>query len=273
LRNQRNLGIVASLNRGLESCRADWIARIDADDRALPQRLERQLAFVAENPDLIATSCLAYYINRQGNRVARTHHDLTSRAAFARYMAGNDLIGLLHPGALIRRDALKSFGAYRADYHPAEDLELWNRLSEHGLILVQDEVLMEYRVHADSISAKSFKLAHLKHQWVESSVRRRRTGQPELAWDVFLEQWNRQGFLRRLNHWREAAGRRLYREAGQARVNGGSLRAALTFGGAAALRPVYSISRLQSQLLVGRNAHRGFSMRPASTVKPAVPAR
>ena len=69
VQNQRDLGHSGGLNRGLELCRAPWIARMDADDVALPERLERQLVFVQQNPDVKTTSCLAHYIDSASHRV------------------------------------------------------------------------------------------------------------------------------------------------------------------------------------------------------------
>ncbi len=71
LRNAQDLGMSGGLNRGLEVCSGRWIARMDADDIAQPDRFERQLEFLAANPDVKATSCLAYYIDETGKQVAR----------------------------------------------------------------------------------------------------------------------------------------------------------------------------------------------------------
>ena len=71
-RNAEDLGQSGALNRGLAHCRGKWIARIDADDVALPNRFERQLAFLRDNPDVKVTSCLAYYINEEGKRAGKT---------------------------------------------------------------------------------------------------------------------------------------------------------------------------------------------------------
>src|SRR5436190_17183838 len=82
LLNERDLGHSGGLNRGLHACRAEWIARIDADDLALPDRLERQLGFVEDHPDVKVTSCLAYYINEKGERKGKTTLDLVSVEKF-----------------------------------------------------------------------------------------------------------------------------------------------------------------------------------------------
>src|SRR2546429_7769402 len=142
------------LNRGLEFCRGKWIARMDADDIALPDRFERQLAFLRHNPDVKVTSCLAYYIDAEGKQAGKTFHDLTTREAYARYIKENLAIGILHPGAVMDRETLQAIGAYRQEYFPANDIDLWGRFADAGaLILVQPEYLMQYRVHGGSATA------------------------------------------------------------------------------------------------------------------------
>src|ERR1017187_10057560 len=97
LLNERDLGHSGGLNRGLEACRGGWIARIDADDVALPNRLERQMAFVQANPEMAVPCCLAYYINAKGERKGKTFLDLTTVEKFKECMAQNEAIGLTHP--------------------------------------------------------------------------------------------------------------------------------------------------------------------------------
>ena len=248
VQNLRDLGHSGGLNRGLESCRAAWVARMDADDVALPERLERQLTFIQANPDVKTTSCLAHYIDSANKRVGKTVTDLVTREAFVRYQRENLCIGLLHPGALIERRLLESLGGYRPEFGPANDIDLWCRISDRALILVQPEYLMEYRIHGDSLSAQSFELARLKHLWARDCTIARRGGQPEPSWERFEEIRNNAPWLTRLNRWRKMQAKRLYRQAAQHRVGAQSARALIEMGASAALQPGYTIPRLRGQL-------------------------
>ena len=249
LRNSTDLGHSGGLNRGLAACRGMWIARIDADDRALPQRLERQLAFVRAHREVKVTSCLAYYIDANGRRVGKTYHDLTSPEAFRRYMATNEAIGILHPGALIERATLLKVGGYRVEFDPANDIDLWARISEHDMILVQPDYLMEYRVHPGAGMAQSFLGARMKYDWSRVCMKARRSSQPEPTWEEFLAEWNNQPWLLRLNRWRKITAKRLYRQAALHWITGPSIHAALEFGSAVILQPSYTIPRWKGQLL------------------------
>jgi glycosyltransferase involved in cell wall biosynthesis len=248
VQNERDLGHSGGLNRGLELCRAPWVARMDADDVALPHRLESQLAFIRANPDVRTTSSLAHYIDTNGQRVGKTVTDLFTRQDFARYQNQGLSIGLLHPGALIDRALLEAIGGYRPEFGPANDIDLWCRISDHGLILVQPDYLMEYRIHGDSLSAQSFELARLKHLWARDCMIARRAGQPEPSWEAFLTLRKHAPWLTRLNRWRKMQAKRLYRQAAQHRVGTKSALAVIEMGASALLQPGYTIPRLRGQL-------------------------
>lgn len=250
LRNPTNLGMSGGLNRGLAVCRGHWVARIDADDIAMPNRLERQLAFVAGRPEVKVASCLAYYIDSSGKRVGKTDHDLVNREDFDRYVAAGEVIAILHPGALIDRRLLVEVGGYRQEFDPANDADLWGRISERGaVILVQQEYLMEYRVHGGSITTQSFVRSRLKHQWVRACIRARRSGGSEPTWEEFLI--NRKDFpwWQRLNSWRKLSAKRLYRQSGYHLISEHRLRAALEISIATFLQPTYTLRRLKGQIL------------------------
>jgi glycosyltransferase involved in cell wall biosynthesis len=250
LRNSSDLGHSGGLNRGLAECRGKWIARIDADDVAFPMRLERQLDFVFQHPEVKVTSCLAYYIDAAGRSVGRTYHDLTTRETFEHYMARNEPIGILHPGAFIEKNTLSAVGGYREEFGPANDIDLWCRIGERGgIILVQPEYLMKYRIHSGSISARSFMLARLKCQWARDCMRARRSGRPEPAWDAFLASRKNAPWWRRLNRWRKTHAKRLYRQSGQNFVCDRRLRALVEISLATLLEPNYTLPRLQVQRL------------------------
>ncbi len=249
IRNEAGRSHSGGLNRAIEASCGEWIARMDSDDRALASRFEQQLAFVAKNSDVVTTSPLAFYIDSEGRRVGQTYHDLVSREAFARYMETNEAIGILHPGAFIRADVLREIGGYRPEYDPANDTDLWSRLSEKGLILVQTDKLMEYRIHGSASSRSNFVMARMKHEWVRASMIARRAGAPEPTWEEFRAEWHSQPLSRRVNRWRKMQAKRMYREAGLSWIRGQRLRAGLTYGGSALLQPRYAADRLRGQFL------------------------
>ena len=250
LHSAKDLGHSGALNLGLQHCRGTWVARIDADDIALPDRLERQVEFLRNNPDVKVASCLAYYINSNGVRVGKSFHDLTTREAFARYMRENLAIGILHPGAVIDRTELKQVGGYRQEYGPANDIDLWARLCERGvLILVQEEYLVEYRVHKGSETAQDFGDSRLRYQWARDCMRARRQGRPEPAWETYVDDRLHAPWWKRLNRWRKTNARRLYRQSAQDLISKHAVRALMEMAIATFLQPTYTVPRLKGQLL------------------------
>lgn len=247
--NERNLGHSGGLNRGLDECTGTWIARIDADDIALPTRLERQLAFVSQEPRLKVTSSLAHYIDANGRRVAKTYHDLKTPADFERYMAASEMIGLLHPGAFMDRQFVAALGGYREEFGAANDIDLWARVAEAGgMILVQQEYLMEYRIHPGQISAAKFAEARKQYEWCRSCAKARRAGTPPMAWKTFCDEWDSTPWPARINRWRKLRAKHLYRDAGVRFACGSTLGAVVEFAAAALLQPGYAFRRVAGQL-------------------------
>jgi glycosyltransferase involved in cell wall biosynthesis len=247
-KNETRLGASGGANRGLAECRGSWIARIDADDIALPKRLERQLGFVAANPDVKVTSCLAYYINSEGVRKGKTFHDLTTREAFQNYLKYNRDIGIMHPGSLIEKGTMIEAGGYREEFGPAHDIDLWSRIADRGaLILVQAEYLMEYRVHDAAMSARMFQIARLKTQWSRACMIARRSGKAEPSWEHFEAARKAAPWWLRLNQWRKGNAKRLYRQSGLRFITGHTLRALVDIALASLLQPIYAAVRLWRQ--------------------------
>src|SRR4051794_24616628 len=141
---QEALGLVPALNRGLEQARAPLIARMDADDVALPERLARQVAFLEAAPEVALVGT--------GWRVVAK--DLTRRVVLPPQtdagirLAMETANVLAHPTVMLRRDTVLAAGGYRPAFLLAEDYDLWLRLLDRCQAACVPEVLLEYREHA-----------------------------------------------------------------------------------------------------------------------------
>jgi glycosyltransferase involved in cell wall biosynthesis len=138
-------GIVAALNHGLSLAAGRWVARMDADDIAWPQRLARQLTFAASVADAAAIGSFWRVIDASG-APRRMMSCPTGAAAIAAALPQYNC--LAHPTMLLRREAVLACGGYRPAFAQAEDYDLWLRLSEHFEIHVVPDVLLDYRDHA-----------------------------------------------------------------------------------------------------------------------------
>lgn len=250
LRNTNDLGHSGGLNRGLTACRGRWVARMDADDVALPGWLERGLQFAQVHPEVCVISCLAHLIDSRGKRVSRVSLDVITPEKFREYKARNEMIGILHSGTLIERTVLTAVGGYRPEFDPANDSDLWARICDHGgMILVQPEYLMEYRIQENSITTHSYERLRLKHQWAKACMRARRESRPEPTWEEFLGELNGAPWWKRVNHRRKLTAKRLYRRAGQHCISRHPILGAVEMMLAIVLEPSYAMPRLRSHIL------------------------
>jgi glycosyltransferase involved in cell wall biosynthesis len=246
---QTNCGAGETRNRALALCSTDWVFLMDADDLMLPNRIERQLVFLSEHPDLVVASCLASYINGVGIEGGRSANSIPTKEAFHSLVAAGEAVGLLNPGVVLYRPAVLEIGGFRGEFFPAEDSDLWNRMAERGhAMLVQDEVLMKYRIHGSSAVTSSFEQARLKYEWSRSCMAARRLNKPELNWEEFKSDWCRAPLWRKLDRWRKTQAKRNYRLAGQHRLDGQLHLAIFSMALAALLQPLYTMIRLKNQL-------------------------
>ena len=147
--DQDNKGLVAALNRGLKEARGTLIARIDADDIAYPNRLEKQVACMAEHPKLLALGSAITLIDILGRSIKQISYPTGTKKVKSAMMLGSKLA---HPAVIMRREQVLQVGAYREVCRHAEDYDLWLRLLEIGEIDNLGEPLLYYRQHDEKIS-------------------------------------------------------------------------------------------------------------------------
>jgi glycosyltransferase involved in cell wall biosynthesis len=181
-----NWGMGRSTNHAAELARGDWIVRLDADDVMLPQRIEKQLDFLALNPDLMVAASLVDFIDDAGRVIGRTKPHWTKRQDVAAAVAAHRVVGFTHPSVIYNKLAIQHVGGFRPQFWPCDDLDLWNRVVEAGyMAIVQEEVLTQYRIHATSVCVAKSRSTIRRAGWVEACVVARRTGKPEPTWEQF----------------------------------------------------------------------------------------
>jgi glycosyltransferase involved in cell wall biosynthesis len=180
--SQPNAGLIAALNRGLEHCRAEYIARMDADDVALPERLERQVQFLDEHPDHVAVGCRTLLIDADGEPICPYAQLLEHAAIDAMHMAGGGG-AICHPAVMIRAKELRGIGGYDPAMRHAEDLDLFLRLAEVGRVANLPDVLLRYRMHAKSVGHRNRLEQHRSTLAAVQAAHRRRGLEPPLLPD------------------------------------------------------------------------------------------
>jgi glycosyltransferase involved in cell wall biosynthesis len=211
---QSNLGFAPTLHRGIDLANNEWIFRMDADDLMRPNRMERQLAFIAEHPELAVASSLVRHIDSNNRVIGKDSSGLLTHEAVDRLVSANKLIGFSHPAAAFRKSAVLAVGGYRKQFWPAEDLDLWNRLVENGYkVLVQPEYLLDYRMHGNSATISGARMTRTKVRWLKDCMLRRRAGKPELDLKSFLASQRSAPLLTRLNRERKDFAKIFYKAA------------------------------------------------------------
>lgn len=177
---QPHSGVVDALNTGLRACRAEFVARHDADDVALGDRLARQLAFLRNHPD-VAISGAVVHIDQAGRPLGR-HRSLRSPDLANPYTYPQLEPYLIHPFLMVRRRDIEEIGGYRYVFH-AEDTDLYWRLQERGRLTNMPDLLGYYRIHDHSVTGASItngRISALNSQRAGISAIRRRSGQPDI---------------------------------------------------------------------------------------------
>ena len=148
---QSNEGLVSALNKGLKMACADLIARMDADDVSMPERFALQHAGMMKEPELAVLGSFIRVMDKAGNIIRLSEYPLTPKET-ARHVEKSCPVA--HPAVMMRRDAVLKIGGYRKAFCPAEDYDLWLRMSDLGQAIANlPQPLLNYREHGSNVSA------------------------------------------------------------------------------------------------------------------------
>jgi glycosyltransferase involved in cell wall biosynthesis len=148
--NQDNLGIAKALNLGLAIASADLVARFDADDIALPNRLELQYKAFAEDKLLVVVGSSVNYIDEEGNEVfeweppAFTDKEIKTLA--------NTVCPFIHSSVMYKKEPILDLYGYNEHAHSFEDHLLWVQVLSKGKVFNLKQPLIKVRLNANSIT-------------------------------------------------------------------------------------------------------------------------
>lgn len=147
--NDKNEGLTKNLNKALKYVRGKYIARMDGDDRSRPQRFEKQIEFLEENPDLMLISCRTHMFGEEDliSDIQGTPKQLQAMMLIRPVLA--------HPGFMMRRELVEVHGfQYDETYRSAQDYNFAVRVAREFSIGITKEILLDYRVHKKQVSSK-----------------------------------------------------------------------------------------------------------------------
>lgn len=167
INNEKNLGLAVSLNKGIRAATGKYIARMDGDDIALPNRFEEQLKIIktADRKSLVCSTCLL--IDESGNKIGKWKDDTkyTSTKSIRNQLPNNNCI--VHPSIFVRKDVLSEF-FYDPEQHESEDYDLWLRMASDEIQFLKiQQPLVLHRIRKQSFTRQRqqnvfFKLFRVK---------------------------------------------------------------------------------------------------------------
>ena len=149
--NRENKGLPFSLNEGIALAKGEYIARMDADDISLSNRLEKQLQFMKRNKVDICGGYVETFGGKSNKILVYPLSDHEIRFLLI------SMTPFAHPSVLIRKEVFKDIKY--TNYETAQDYDLWCQIANKGFKMANlDSIILKYRIHSEQISVKKRKL-------------------------------------------------------------------------------------------------------------------
>ncbi len=148
--SRTNKGLTKTLNELFAKSRGEFVARMDCDDVALPQRFALQVEALGKDPGLVCVGGNFQLIDGQGRLLTTLRPPPDDATIQKQALAGHGAI--CHPAAMIRREALLKISGYDEEFKIAQDLDLWLRLGEVGKLGNVPRTVLKFRLHEGSVS-------------------------------------------------------------------------------------------------------------------------
>lgn len=242
--------LAGALNLGVAHATRPWVARMDADDMARPDRFARQLAAAAANPRVLVWGSYALHVNAAGKVLGVSRTGPTTEREFDDLRRRGADVYVHHPTWLARRDVILKLGGYDPRFDSCEDFELLDRIADLGPVLAIPEPLLRYRVHSSSSTARRFFAMRHKADYVVARRHARMRGEA-LSWEAFEEQCRRRPLPAKAAAALHTASMYYYRKAGLSFGDGRVIRAGACLAAATAMNPAYAVRRAWRQVLSG----------------------
>lgn len=161
IENEINIGQTKSLNKAIRIARGKYIARMDADDIAFPNRFSVQVEFLNKNTSINVIGSWYLIVDDTGKIVRKVCLPTNSTEIKALLIASSPLTYpyIAHPTVMLRREIFGDIGYYNEKYYIAQDYDLWIRISRKYRIVNLSQVLLKYRIHKQSLTNDSFQMS------------------------------------------------------------------------------------------------------------------
>jgi glycosyltransferase involved in cell wall biosynthesis len=149
--NKENIGLTKSLNKAIKVAKGEYIARQDADDISLPERLEKQVDFLDKNRNVGVVGTFYYEINKEGKVIGRKTFPCDNERLRKSLIKYNPFF---HGSVMIRKEVFLKVGLYNENFKKAQDYEFWFRVANFYKLANIPEFLTKRRYIKEMISYK-----------------------------------------------------------------------------------------------------------------------
>ena len=156
VQNEKNIGVAATLNRGLDLALGEYVARMDADDICTPERLQKQVNFLTKHPDVGVCGSWVWSFNEKKKYIFRYPVEQDCVRSFLLFANPCS-----HPSVMMRLGMIRKYGLqYDPDYKAAQDYDLWRRCTDYFQIDNIPEPLVYLRRNEGGITWGKFELSN-----------------------------------------------------------------------------------------------------------------
>lgn len=173
---EESAGVIAAANLGAREAGGRYLARMDADDVAFPDRIAKQVAYLDAHPRVAVVGGAMQYLGPGGPLPSFLRHPTEPEAV---RVALESNCCLAHPTVMILRDVFISLGGYRPAAVHAEDYDLWLRVSERHDLANLPDTLLYYRLHTGQVSFAQLSQQVMSFLSAKEAARRRARGAPD----------------------------------------------------------------------------------------------
>jgi glycosyltransferase involved in cell wall biosynthesis len=206
-------GVSHARNTGVKLAKYEWIALLDADDVFCPHKMKKQLEAAGKEPDIVLWGTFAYNVGEEGKIFDVCEDGPRNREAFDRIRKRAGMVSLKNSSALFRVSLFRQLGGFDSQYDSTEDAELWNRMADHGTVLVVPEPLILYRYHSQSLSVRKMRFQYECTRFILARNKKKQVGE-ELTLDEFLTSYRSRPWVSKLIDWSVMNSNAFWRYAG-----------------------------------------------------------
>jgi len=155
IKNERNLNLAGSLNKGLKLCKGKYIVRMDADDWSYPDRIEKQVKFMENNPDVVVSGGSLLICDEKLQEKGVRKYPLTDSEIKKIILRFNPVP---HPASIWRKETINKTQGYPSKIGTSEDYALILDISQYGKLANIEDILIKYRIHKKSATNAKMRL-------------------------------------------------------------------------------------------------------------------